>query len=189
MTRSATFVDRLAALVVGLLLIALGIGALIWNTTVLPRIPTHVTAPALVTATGTPWWPWAVAVAGVLCLALGVRWLLAHTPRAKAKPLQMSEPAGLGNISVDLGALAAAAARSLAGRDDVHSAKGKAVIDRGTRTLELTVTAATIEELPALIEAIDRVCAHLAHATQNTSVATRTTVHLSTNSGPSHHVH
>jgi hypothetical protein len=160
------------------------------HTTALPRIPTHVTAPALVTATGTPWWPWTVAVAG--CTA----WPSAsagcwRTPSAKAKPLQMSEPAGLGNISADLGALAAAAAaaRSLAGRSDVQAAKDKAVIDRGTRALELTITAATTEDLPALIGAIDRVCAHLAHATQNTSAATRTTVHLNTNSGPSHHVH
>lgn len=187
MTRSVTFVDRLTALVVGILLVALGVGALLWNTTLLPHIPTLVTAPALVTATATAWWPWAVALTGVTCLAVGARWLLAHTPREKAQPLQMSEPADLGTISVDLGSLAAAAAHNLAEREDVHSAKGKAIIDRGTRTIELTVTVATAEDLPALINTIDGICAHLARATRNTSVATRTTLHVGKNSGPGHH--
>lgn len=71
----------------------------------------------------------------------------------------------------------------------MHSAKGKAVIDRGTRTIELTVTAGTAEGLPAVTTEVDSICAHLAHATQNTSVATRTTLHLSRDSGHRHYVH
>lgn len=85
MTRSATLVDRLVALGVGILLIALGVGALLWNTTALPRIPTLVTA-RIGHRHRYLMGPWAVAVTGVLCLALGVRWLLAHPPGKGQSP-------------------------------------------------------------------------------------------------------
>ncbi|MDG3013670.1 alkaline shock response membrane anchor protein AmaP [Speluncibacter jeojiensis] len=188
MTRSAGTLDRLAALLVGIALIGLGAGALIWNTTLVSGIPELVTAPELVDDTGTSWWPWAVAGAGIVLIVLGGRWLLAHTPAAKAKALRVNGPEDLGAITVDLGSLATAAARTLADRPDVTAAKGKAVIDRGTRTLDLTITATSAEDLRGVIDAVDHTCAHLASATGDPSIATRTTIHLSKDPHHDHHV-
>ncbi len=47
MTRLATTLDRLAAAVFGLALIAIGVGVLVWNTYWIPGIPVMITAPGL----------------------------------------------------------------------------------------------------------------------------------------------
>ena len=113
MTRSASTLDRLAALVFGLALIALGVGLLVWNTDWITGIPQIITAPGLVTAAETGWWPWAVAAAGIVLVAIALRWLFTHTPKAKIKNLRLSG-GNAGSISVDLGEVADAAARVLA---------------------------------------------------------------------------
>ena len=83
MTRSASTLDRLAALVFGLALITLGVGLLVWNTDWITGIPQIITAPGLVTAAETGWWPWAVAAAGIVLVAIALRWLFTHTPKRR----------------------------------------------------------------------------------------------------------
>ena len=184
MTRTASTLDRIAAALIGLLVIAVGAGALIWNTTLSSGFPDRITAAPLMSATSQPWWPWAVAGAGVLLVIIGVRWLLTHTPAAKTKPLPLHDADDRGTITVDLTAVVDAAAYALAQRPDVRSAKGKAVIDRGTRTLDLTVSVAAEENLSELTDAIDAVCADLARATGDPTLATRTTVRIASTTRP-----
>ena len=83
MTRLATTVDRLAALVFGLILLAVGAGLLVWNTHWIPGTPQMITTRGLVTAAGTRWWPWAVAGVGILLVLIALRWLLIHTRKQK----------------------------------------------------------------------------------------------------------
>ena len=54
-------------------------------------------------------------------------------------------------ISVDLGEVAAAAARVLGQSTQAHSAKGRAIVDRSTRIIDLTVTAHSPTALSALV--------------------------------------
>ena len=112
MTRLATTFDRLAALVFGLALIAIGAGLLVWNTNVIPGTPEMITARGLVTAAGTDWWPWAVAGVGVVLVLTALRWLFVHTPKAKVKALRLSA-GDAGSVSANLGEVADAAARAL----------------------------------------------------------------------------
>jgi hypothetical protein len=177
MTRLATAVDRLAALIFGIGLILLGVGLLLWNTHWIPDTPDTITAPGLVTATETHWWPWAVAAAGVLLVLLALRWLFAHTPKTRLKGLRLSVGPG-GDVTADLGQVADAAARALQASPDVHSAKGRAVVDRGVRTLDLTVTAYSPTTLAGLIEVVDAVNGQIANALGDSAVATRTLLHV-----------
>jgi len=177
MTRSASTLDRLAALVFGLALIAVGVGLLVWNTNWIAGIPPMITAPGLVTAAGSGWWPWAVAAAGIVLVAIALRWLFTHTPKAKVKDLRLSG-GDAGSISVDLGEVADAAARVLAQSTQAHSAKGRAIIDRGTRTIDLAVTAHSPTTLSALIESIDSVNTQIAGMLGDPAIATRTSIHI-----------
>ena len=177
MTRLATAFDRLAALVFGLALIAIGAGLLVWNTNVFTGTPEMITARGLVTAAGTDWWPWAVAGVGVVLVLTALRWLFVHTPKAKVKALRLSA-GDAGSVSANLGEVADAAARALELSPDVHSAKGRAVIDRGTRTIDLDVTAYSPTTLSAVAEAIDTVNSQIAYVVGDTSIATRTSIHI-----------
>ena len=178
MTRLATSIDRLAALLLGALLILLGLGMLVWNTDWLPHIPQAITAPGLVTASGTHWWPWALAATGILLVALALRWLFAHTPTAKIKTQRLSGGEKNGVIDVDLKEVAGAAAHALEQHSDVDSAKGKAIIDRGTRTIALDVTTNSPTLLSELTASIDAVGRQLAEVIGEAHVATRTTIHV-----------
>lgn len=177
MTRSASALDRLAAVIFGLALIAVGVGLLVWNTNWIAGIPQMITAPGLVTAAGTAWWPWAVAAAGIVLVVTALRWLFSHTPKAKVKDLRLSG-GDAGSISVDLGEVADAAARALGQSREAHSAKGRALIDRGTRTIHLTVTAHSPTTLSALTESIDLVNTQIAGMLGDSTIATRTSIHI-----------
>lgn len=179
MTRVVIAIDRLAAFVFGVVLVALGVGALLWKTHWIPRTPELITAPGLVTASQTHWWPWAVAGVGALLVVLALRWLVAHLPLTRIKQTTLSAGDG-GVISADLGEVADAAARALQASPDVYSAKGRAVLDRGVRTIELAVTSHSPTTLGAVIEAADEVSAQLGVVLGGDAVATRTLVHVDT---------
>jgi hypothetical protein len=176
MTRTAVTFDRFATALAGLALIALGVALVVWNTTWLPNLPDAVTLPGLRAATTTGWWPFALAGAGILLVVLALRWLFAHSPAAKVKTLPLRSD-DTGSITVDLGEVADAAAQALKQSLDVESASGKAVIDRGTRTVDLTVTTSSAPAPDRLIPAIDAVCAQISSVLSDPSVATRTTIH------------
>ncbi|GAB7068650.1 alkaline shock response membrane anchor protein AmaP [Mycobacterium hodleri] len=176
MTRTAVTFDRFAAGVAGLALIALGAALVVWNTTWVPNLPDAVTLPGLRAATTTGWWPFALAGAGIVLVVLALRWLFAHSPVAKVKSLPLRSDDS-GTITVDLGEVADAAAQALQQSLDVESASGKAVIDRGTRTVDLTITTSASPRADRLIPAIDAVCAQISGVLSDPSVATRTTIH------------
>jgi Polyketide cyclase / dehydrase and lipid transport len=69
-------------------------------------------------------------------------------------------------------------ARALERCPDAHSAKGKAVIDRGTRTIDLAVTAHSATTLSALTESIDLVSTPIANMLGEPPIATRTSIHI-----------
>lgn len=177
MTRLAATLDRVAALIFGLALMALGAGLLVWSTDWLPEIPQVITARGLVTAAGTAWWPWAVAGTGIVLVLTALRWLFTHTPKTKVKVLRLSG-GPTGSVTANLGAVAAAAARALEQSPGIHSATGKALIDRGTRTIELALTAYSPENLTTLTEPIDTVSTQIAGMLEDPFVATRTTIHI-----------
>ncbi|MEU0494573.1 alkaline shock response membrane anchor protein AmaP [Mycobacterium sp. NPDC006124] len=176
MTRTAVTFDRFAAVVAGLALVALGAALVVWTTGRVSNLPRNVSVPGLHSATTTGWWPFALAGAGVVLVVLALRWLFAHSPAAKVKDLPLRRDDS-GSITVDLGEVASAAAQALEQTLDVESASGKAVIDRGTRTVDLTVTTSASPRSDRLIPAIDAVCAQIAGVLTDPSVATRTTIH------------
>ena len=179
MTRWTITADRVMALLVGGVLIVAGAGVLLWHTGLIPGLPPVVTDHALTDAISTWWWRWAVAAAGVACTAVALRWLGAHRPAGKAAPIELHDSDTAGTVSIDPAAVASAAADALRQHSAVGSVKGKAVTDRGERTVELAVTAAHPGDLDALVAAIDTTCADIARATTGAPpLAARTTLHL-----------
>jgi len=178
MSRLATGLDRLAVLLVGLVLIVVGAGAILWQLATFSQAPKSLTAPGLVHAGTQSWWPWAVGIGGAVLVLLSLRWLGAHVPGRKVHDAKLAGSDATGKLTVDLSALAAAAAEALAEAPGVRSATGKAVTDRGRRTLELIVTMEPTADLAAVTAAADKVGADLNQALAEPAIATR--VHLHT---------
>ncbi len=138
MTRLAATVDRLAALIAGIAFLALGAGMVVWNTTWVPNIPRTLTRAR--TERSHDYRMVAVGALGRRCRSGRSGNALAAdlhpVARVKSLPLHTSDT---GTITIDLGDVASAAGQALEQSIDVESANGKSVIDRGTRTVDLTV--------------------------------------------------
>ena len=123
-----------------------GVGALTGTPARFTVCRRSITAPALGRRVDTPWWRWAVAGAGLLCVAVALRWLVAHRPTRKAAPILTARTRRPRHRHFDPAAVATAAAEPCNATRRCVRAKGKAIADRGTRTIELAVTAAHPEQ-------------------------------------------
>lgn len=179
MSRSTLALDRIAVAVLGLLLIAIGAGALIWNTSLFAGIPETITAPGLALSTRSWWWPWAVTLAGIALVLLGLRWLAGHAMAARAHAMPLTGSGEGGALSADLSSVADAAARRLESDPNVYSAKGTAIVDRGRRIMDLTATAAAAD-VAAAAAAADQVCCEAVTMLADDTVATRTRIRVKT---------
>jgi hypothetical protein len=162
-------VDRAATLVAGVVVACVGAAAALWPTHLVHAAPDQISTGPVARATSSTWWPWELAGAGALLVILGLVWLIAHVPVRKAQVLRVPGGSAPGFITVNLDGVAAAAAAALARESNVQSAKGKAIADRGTATVELTVTTAQAAGLSDVISAIDTTLADIARVTGGTS--------------------
>ena len=180
MSRTSTAVDRTATLLTGIILVAVGVGAIIWNTNWFNEIPESVTAPGLAISARSWWWPWAVTAAGVVLVLLGLRWLASHALARKAHTVPLAGSGENGTLTVDLGAIADAAAHRLELNPSVHSAKATATVDRGRRTLDITATATSVGDVAGAAVAADHVCCEAISMLGDDTVATRTRIRVDT---------
>lgn len=180
--------DRAATLVVGLAVAAIGVAAVLWPTRLVRGVPEHLSAGPVLRATASSWWPWELAGAGVLLVLIGLLWLISHIPTRKTPVLRVPGTTDPGFITINLDGVASAAATALEQEPDVQSAKGKAITDRGTPTVELTVTVVHPAGLTGALTAIGTTYGHIARATTSTGtppVAARTMLQIAKPGGAS----
>ncbi len=178
MSRTLAALDRTLLLVLGAVALVLGVGAVVWDATWWDRLTGTVRAPWLRSAAEQDWWPWAAGAAGVLLTLLALWWLLTHLSRHTIGETRLSGSTTTGKLTVDLNALASAAADAMLDTPGVRSANSKAINDRGRRTLQLTITIEPTADLPTITAATDHVCHDLTRALGEPDIATR--VHLHT---------
>jgi hypothetical protein len=164
MSRLTVAVDRIVVVLLALALLAAGAAAAAWQTgRLLPSGMTGGEPLALPWARDVgdrAWWPWAVGALGVVLIALGVRWLVAHLPRRPGRTaLAGSEPTG--RLSLDLQQVASAAAAELATHAGIRSARGHTVEDRGRVLVRVVATVEPDALLPAVVASADLTRQHL----------------------------
>ena len=165
MRRSVIALDRVVALLAGLALVLLGAVALGWATGWLPRlwpaVPDRISAGPLRDVFGRTWWPWLAAVAGLLALLAGLRWLFAHLPRAGVGPLVLPGSDRSGRLLIDPASAAGAAAEALAETLGIRSAHSKVLRDRGELVVRLAGTMEPHADLTEVVAAADGIAADL----------------------------
>lgn len=178
MGRVVLALDRLLALLVGAVLIALGLGAIAWQLGKLSWAQSMLTAHWLTTATTQGWWPWLTGGGGVLLILLGLWWLLSHLPRRRLGTVRLPGSGSEGILRANVDAVASAAAQSLGQADGVRSTGGKALVDRGRPTIVLTATVDPTADLHELTVAAERVQSEIDQALDGAEIATRMHVHV-----------
>ncbi|MEO7061372.1 MAG: hypothetical protein ABI083_16755 [Lapillicoccus sp.] len=164
MSRGLAAWDRTVSLLAGLLLLALGAGAIAWYAGRLPRVGPVLDVGWLPSTVAEGWWPWACGAGGIVLVLLALRWLVAHLPSRGPGALALAGSDTSGRLEADLGVVAAQAAHALGRRPGVGSASSGISRERGGDVLELVATIPRDGSLAEAVGAIDDTVAELGGA-------------------------
>lgn len=164
MTRLTAVIDRIVVVVLGLVLLALGAFALVWWRAAVPELPARLHTSIFDGVTKNWWWPWALAVGGIILVVIALRWLTAHLPLRGMPALRLPGSDASGHMQVASAAIADAAARELAHAPGVRSMKATLVRDRGQSVLAMQGQIEPDTDLHALGTAADAVSRHVLEA-------------------------
>ena len=165
MRRSVLGLDRVVAVLLGVLLLAGGIAMAAWYNgnlrRLFPQFPKELSTDQAGDLATAGWWPWATGAAGALFVLLGLWWLLSHLPRRGVGPLVLPGSGRTGRLSVDPSGPATAAAEVLSDPPGIRTATGRVRRDRGELGGARTATMDPRADLTEVIAATDAVAAGL----------------------------
>ncbi|WP_134767926.1 hypothetical protein [Nocardioides sp. 1609] len=173
MTRRLLLLDRLAVLVVGLALVALGLLLADWQHGWVLHLGDRVDTGPLDDVLDAAWWPWALAALGVVVGLAGLTWLLAHLRRSGPSTLRLRTSDATGRVEADLASTAAAAAQRLATLAPVTGVRGTSRTVRSRTVLELRGHVDPAADAATLTEAAEVCAADVAAAFPDDDVACR----------------
>lgn len=180
MSRVVIAVDRVAAIITGLVLIAVSLALAAWWRGTL-GLSGPLRSPGLVKETTQPWWPWVSALVGLVLVLLGLRWLVAHVPTGGVSRVRLPGTGPHGRLTADVKSVAHVAAQVLQGTEGVRSARGTIGRERGQVVARFTATIEPQADLGLIADAADALSTDLKtvlqrddlHCTVNLRVARR----------------
>ncbi|WP_432544014.1 hypothetical protein [Kineococcus sp. SYSU DK002] len=165
MKRSVLAVDRLVAVVLGVVLVAAGVLAAAWGSGQLtrwwPQAPDRLDLGAARDAVDAGWFGAACAGFALVTAVLAVWWLLAHVPRQGVKTLGLTGSGPAGQLRLSADGPADAAAEELALTPGVRSAGGRTIDDRGELVVELRALVEPTADLAVVARAAEEVSTQL----------------------------
>ncbi len=177
MTRTTLSADRIATAVLAAILAVVGLLALMWRFGWVLDLPARSSTTVVADLETHAWWPWALGVAGVLLVLVGLRWLWAHLRTSGVSQLNLPGTGSEGRLRVNGKAAASTAADVLADNPGVRSARGRLTRDRGQLVVDLRASLTPDVDLEDLASVCDTVAADLAHVLERSDLYCR--VHLS----------
>ena len=177
MTRGVAAVDRLLALLLGLLLVAGGLAAAAWQRDLIPNAADRTRLGPVRTAAEQSWWPWAVGAGGVVVVLLALWWALAHLRRRRVKAIRLAGSDGTGVLRLHVGPVVEAAGSQLAHRLGVTSVRTSVTRERGAPVAELVVTTEHGADLGRVTSDVRHTCRELATALDGEPVSVRVLLH------------
>lgn len=164
-TRKTLFIDRIATLVLALVLIAGG-GAAIWwwsgQSLAGYELADTSDTSAVSDVVYAAWFGWAAAAVGIVLALVGIRWIAAHLTTARVARLTLGGSDATGRLDVAGSKVAGAAAQALADTVGIRSAKGAVVRDRGQLVAHLAAVIEPEADLALVARRADEVSAQLA---------------------------
>lgn len=181
MKRVVAAVDRLLVVLLGLALVLSGAFALAWyfDAPFAVELLSRFDRDIFGNFPMQNWWEPALAATAVLSTLVAIALLIGNLSPRRTGTLQISSEDSLA-VRVDLGALARGVAAELATFPGVDSARGRAIDDRGSATLAVTVETTPHIDIDAFTRHAERKADFIAEATEGGPVALRIQVHAAT---------
>lgn len=162
MSRAVLAWDRFVAILAGLILTAAGILGILWWGKWLITLPAQVDVTPATDLRQQPWWPWAVAAAGVIIALIALRWLAGHLPGRGVSELNLPGSDDTGRLHVNAGAVADGLAEALEQYPAVRTARGTIRADRGQLVANVRATIDPDTDLTKMAAVADDVSRQLA---------------------------
>lgn len=160
MSRAVIAFDRLATLLLALLLIVAGLTGIAWWRGDL-GLSGALNADVAVKQTTQPWWPWVAGLVGASLVLLGLRWLAAHVITRGVGQVRLPGTGKGGRLTAQVNPVADAAADVLESTEGVRSCSGTIHRDRGQLVARLRATVEPQADLHQVCAAADTVAADL----------------------------
>lgn len=193
MNRAAFGVDRLVALVLGLLLVVGGLWTLLWAAEWLPEgwwAPARFEYEMPSGVTDADWWPWALLGGGVVLAAIGATWFGRHFGTPSVSRLSLPGDAEGGRLMLDGGAFGSGVAAALKdGSDSVVGAKGGVIDQRRRVILDVTASIRRDADLREVVALCDRVAAQALRSSGRNDMACRIRLKVAPRAGRAPRVH
>ncbi|SNT51662.1 hypothetical protein [Rhodococcoides kyotonense] len=179
MKRLTAAVDRVIVVLLGVALLCAGTYALAWYFDVPWAVARFATFDRDLFASipAQNWWEAAVGVTAVVSAVVAILLLIGNLSPRRTGTIQISAGESLA-VRVDLGALARGVATDLATFPGVASAQGRAIDDRGTATLAVTVHASPDIDIDAFTRVAESRAEFVAETLEGADVALRVQVHV-----------
>lgn len=173
MTRRLAFLDRVATLLLAVLLVVGGLALVDWQQDRVLTLPKSVDAAHVLDVVGTSWFPWAFAGGTLLVGLLALWWLLAHLPRPPRTQVRTESGDRHGAVRVDLSSVANAAAERFATLAPVIGTSGSVRSIGGRDVVEVRATIDLRADAQLLQEAASRTSREVAASLKTVEPATR----------------
>lgn len=175
MKRSTASIDRLIALLISAVLIVGGLLAILWKSNVhwARTVFAHAEPRWYNDAPQQAWWDWALLGATILTALLGLWLLLANLRPNRVGNVNLAGSDALGSLSASPQQIGNAVASNLERRQDVRKATAKTTVDRGQRTLRITMVADPETPLNQLRGAAAQSAQQIDDALEGSDVATQ----------------
>jgi hypothetical protein len=163
MSRGTLILDRFVGLLLALVLIAAGAVTALWSTRQVARLAAPLDITPVRDAIDESWWPWALAGVGILLVALGLAWLLAHRPQTGVGRIPLPGTGRPGRLLAEGRPVADAAAAALAPTLGVQRVRGRIRRERGTLVLRLNALLDPDADLGVVTDAAEQVSGQVRH--------------------------
>lgn len=157
MSRALVTFDRVMAFVVGAVLIVVGAAAILWWRGTIAAWPTRLHAGNALQVTSRQWWPWVMALAGVILILLGLRWMTAHLPRSGVTQVKLPGSARHGRLLAQVRPVTKTAAQVLEATPGIRSTNAAIRRERGELIARLNATIEPQADLRLVADAADRI--------------------------------
>ena len=181
MKRSVAVLDRLVSAIIGLALLVGGLLVIGWwaDIAVVRHLFAYADPSWYARAPEQGWWSWALFLATVVGLLLGSWLLLTNLRPNRAGELELPVDAeALGTATVSTATLANAVATKLAAHPEIASTRGDATVERGVRTLRITLRAEPDVPLEHLRRVAEAALADIGRAVEDAQLAVQFYVEL-----------
>ncbi len=153
----APTIDRVAAAVAGLGLIAAGLGLAEWRFERLGEYRQTWSAQEVFDVLDATWFSWAAGAAGVALTLLGLWWLIAHLPTPPPRTLRLPASNGSGRLEIDLGSIAQHLAADLEQIAPVDHVRARRVADKRDHVVRLRANVDPRADVPTLSAAVGEI--------------------------------